>query len=861
MVAGSGVCRSATVVWTIYRGLDPRPRVCGVGLLLLCAALVTAGGCGGCSRKPNAQGQDAQKKKQKEDELAKRNKEEKQKPDFDIQRVLPQPGDRDNLLLAVKPGHWVAATQEMKTNHFDFSGELEAAVVDKEGRPINLAGTPFRLTTTRPASLPKGQTKFMELVVFVPHASTTTRISSVLRGKGGGGEIPSAEFFSAMPPYQYFLVVLAREPDRYGYVKVLDVVQSPWDDATDFQPVLYYRVVMPKVDERVPLPSHPLAWTSIAYLLWDDMEPSVLTSEQQTALVDWLHWGGQLVVSGPSSIDSLLGSYLGAYLPVTAAKARQYSADDLQELSKQWSVPMQGRTGLPLVASAKWSGVEFTLHAEGAAVAGTGGLVVERDVGRGRIVVSAFSLAERELTSWRSFDSFFNGCLLRRPSRRYEILPGSAEVSLTWNDSARHRLDSAISTEVRYLTRDTGRALLEAPFEPDARRMSDERTIISKRKGDPIFGRVWTGPSAPRRDLNLSPQQPGGVASWNPQSETAEIAREMLTKAAGIAIPRAGFVVWVLALYLVVLVPLNWMLFQAIGRIEWAWIAAPAIAISCAAAVIKLAQLDIGFARSQTEIAVLEVQRGYGRGHLTRYLALYTSLSTSYDLSFADRSGVAQPFPNDDFQLLRGQTLSTVNYQRHQAARLTGLRVGSNSTSMVHSEQMIDVGGRVTLGKASTGTPQVHNGTHWNLADVIVARKRIPPGGKERMEYCKMGDIRSQNSASVAFSITDEKTLFSEEFPVTSSDPSRQLDLERLVRAMIASQNFQLGDVRLIGRIAEALPGLEVEPAAPQVRGATLIVAHLARHQRPAPQPDVNTRADFQGAASNRAEDEAAEQP
>ena len=34
-------------------------------------------------------------------------------------------------------------------------------------------------------------------------------------------------------------------------------------------------------------------------MLWDDLEPDRLSLDQRQALIDWLHWGGQLIVSGP----------------------------------------------------------------------------------------------------------------------------------------------------------------------------------------------------------------------------------------------------------------------------------------------------------------------------------------------------------------------------------------------------------------------------------------------------------------------------------------------------------------------------------------------------------------------------------
>ena len=70
---------------------------------------------------------------------------------------------------------------------------------------------------------------------------------------------------------------------------------------------------------------------------------------------------------------------------------------------------------------------------------------------------------------------------------------------------------------------------------------------------------------------------------------------------------------WFLAGYLVVLVPVNWFLFRLIGRVEWAWVAAPLIAVVSALMVIRLARLDIGFARARFEVNVVEMQGQYPR--------------------------------------------------------------------------------------------------------------------------------------------------------------------------------------------------------------------------------------------------------
>ncbi len=165
----------------------------------------------------------------------------------------------------------------------------------------------------------------------------------------------------------------------------------------------------------------------------------------------------------------------------------------------------------------------------------------------------------------------------------------------------------------------------------------------------PRFGSVDEHPP-PEEDATFAPPAHSGpgIAAWNDASAVSMAARDALGSAAGIDIPPAAFVGWMLAGYLAILVPANWALFRMLGRVEWAWIAVPVIALAGAAIVTKAANLNIGFARSQNEIDMLELQANYPRGHLTRYAALYTSLSTTYDVHFPDPYAAVQPFVADE---------------------------------------------------------------------------------------------------------------------------------------------------------------------------------------------------------------------
>ena len=158
-----------------------------------------------------------------------------------------------------------------------------------------------------------------------------------------------------MPGYQYHLVGRVREPDRYRFLKVLHSVRPLWDDIVSGNTDYYYRVQLPQIKQTVPLPGDSLCWTSIAYLLWDDIDPSLLNSDQRQALLDWLHWGGQIVISGPKTLDALKNSFLDPYLPATAGDPLKIDDQTLQELNAAWTVHVD--KSRPLTATVPWNGV------------------------------------------------------------------------------------------------------------------------------------------------------------------------------------------------------------------------------------------------------------------------------------------------------------------------------------------------------------------------------------------------------------------------------------------------------------------------------------------------------------------------
>lgn len=737
-------------------------------------------GCKGCRSNPIVQ---RKNKAPDIDELEKKKKEkEKPKEDFEFKppRVLPdEPGEMRSF---VKPGHWVTVRNFVKANNFDFQAELHTKSTDSMGRPIRVENTDFQMLSSRPAPLPKGQEKAFDTTYFIPFVNITDPmqpksvwLARELRSARGGRQIVKEDVRQGTVPmsaYQYHVVVLTDEPDRYAFLKPLYSFQAPTAGQAETK-LVYYRVIAPSIERVAQLPNHALCWTSIAYLILDDVPPIIMTSTQQQALLDWLHWGGQLIINGPTTLEKLRGSYLDPYLPAKSGDSVAITQSAIDEINDYWSLKDQ-RTGvratLDIPPDKPLMGIELNKHERAAYVPHCGNLLVERRIGGGRILVTAFSLTDsRLLTKWLSLDNFMNGAVLRRPRREFRSMDSMPDT--VWADfEPSFALDPRFTTTLRYFTRDAGHfaasvshaASWEPGEEPRPEDFALPNTAMVTPPVQPVSTAVTTPPAirptSPPLDLlsdswhlrGFPFRRNTGMAAWNDHSGPSDAAREALKDAAGISVPKGDFVLKVLAVYLAVLAPLNWFVFRVMGRVEWAWIAAPAIAILGTFAVVRLAQLDIGFARSTTEIAIAEMHGGFPRAHVTRYTALYTSLSTSYDVEFTDDGSLAQPFPTSVggnlYQGLRS-TIHSVSLRRDKQLRLSGFLVPSNTTRYLHCEQMQDMTGAFSLVPQSNEGLQLHNATPMALHSAGVLR-RTAAG---QLETAWIGDLPAKTSVPLRF--------------------------------------------------------------------------------------------------------------
>ena len=225
----------------------------------------------------------------------------------------------------MKPGHWATASQEMRANYRDFVGDSRVSVVNSQNRPYPVANTPFDVRASRPVLLTKGRPKTTESTFFVPQTGQPITARDRTR-RTRPGPRAAATVIRRSPRCRRISTTSwcwprSRRDTRSSKRSTRCTCRSTANRMpTTREDSLIYRVVQLGCrPSRSRSPTTRSRGLSIAYMLWDEVDPGdPITPEQERALVDWIHWGGQLIISGPDSLDLLKGSFLEAYLPATS---------------------------------------------------------------------------------------------------------------------------------------------------------------------------------------------------------------------------------------------------------------------------------------------------------------------------------------------------------------------------------------------------------------------------------------------------------------------------------------------------------------------------------------------------------------
>ncbi len=668
-------------------------------------------------------------------------------------------------------------------------------------------------------------------------------------------QFSAAELFEG----EFLLTVVSPKPQEYAFLSATDLVMWRGSDLMVEERLRCYRVVLcASKDGKTELPSSLITMTMMSVLLWDDLSPDDLSEDQKTAIIDWLHWGGQIVISGPGSWSRLQNSFLTPYLPVRGGDAIELGTEDLAPLN-HWVVPdKSGQAAEPLnIIGNKMPGLKLTLSEQGSWLPNAEELVAERAVGRGRVVVTGFPLREQRLYRWKYFPSFFSTGILRRPARAIEFSREDNSVVQQWASPYKgEERNPLFNSNLRIASRDIPLQSNSDEAEQFAKLTQVDRINRRNTLNPPASVSPFEPPASipqtiePRKKHALeSLQWDENGAAWSDTSGFAFRAISTLRQAAGIVLPSRMTIMTLIGSYLLVLVPLNYIFFRLIGRLELAWVVAPILALAGVLIVTRVARLDIGFARRTTEIGLLELQGEYSRAHLTNYAAMYTSLSTNYALECPERGSVILPLGNVTQGSRRsgaGNRMVQAKYGNSAGMRLEPVTVRSNSTEMLHAEQMVSLPGGLLYGIPDGAAPEtaaIKNTTGLVLKGCCLVRR----DASGQIQIAWIGDMVDANSRTATFVNADVDgvwqhwnrdiiTQHPDNRPEDSDKPAgdskaNELLMGDLLRELINSVPLVAGQVRLLGYTDDRPGKMELEPGDGRLDTRTVVMAHL----RPAP--------------------------
>ncbi|WDQ16142.1 hypothetical protein [Rhodopirellula sp. P2] len=805
----------------------------------------------------------------------------------------PDAGTKGATDGAIKPGHWFAAGVALKSNREDERGviqtetkltrpvdafadtveqeEIEQSLEDAAARTV---GKPFRVR--RPAVLPRGQRRELETRALAPEAGGKMLAGLQLDGdfvsSRSGSSVPlRPSIFAALPTQSFFFVVLTERSERFTRLQTSDWVEPLRAIDEYYRPRENYRIVIPATQGVLPLSETMLDWSSTAVLFWDDLTSSALTPGQRNAIVDWVHFGGTLIVNGPSGTDAIEDPNLKSLLPIQPDGNEEINSDNAIAFLKSHQVSTD--ESLPAIQARLTSDSSTVVvagqPASDATSLGDGDLVYQRRVGRGRIVHSRVDLLSEWMTAWKSYDSFFNSAVLARPPRRcrtvnsYQSMVPRPFLSEDEIDTVSEEEMAAVLNQPSFEQKLVGMTLEDVPPSINSSFRLFTRDMRLGTSGNTATGSPTPGTSAdePPRAPVRSPKDyrnrldsetllhpVSGVGGWKDDSPVLTSFRNSLQERIGVTIPDSSLVVKSLLIYLVVLIPLNYAVFRWMGRLEWAWLAMIPIALVGAFMVARAAQLDMGFARSRNELALLEIPREHDRGHLTRTIALYNSLASNYSVQFETPDAAITMLTSRRTDSrnanMFGSDGLTLQLGFEAGPRLDGIAVGSNSFAAVHTEQMVSVGGPLSL---SQDGRTLRNDSNLDLTDVYVIHRPLGDDATSKVEIAVLGGVAPGESPSLSYQPAEQIRVASEV----------DFGIRQCMQRILTSSFVPPGTTRLLGRLASIPPdqadadessawgGLEISPQCSQVNADTIVLAHLEYSPLHTPQPDENLADDF----------------
>lgn len=736
-------------------------------------------------------------------------------------KVLPIASN--GVLSNSRPGSFIQTRQRVSANNSD-----EELVLDYSQKRSSEHGFVFNdIVFSRSTSIAKKESKNIEGSLFLfgyvgdnsksEFSFESTQLTTEIVDKNLGTTIGVlSERVRLMQDYQSSLIILADNIDTQSFWSRTSVVAWPFEAGASIgaRPFLCVPINSRDLPNNFPTSFYGLSTSSTIY--WDDIAASDLNDQQKEAILDWLNFGGRLIINGPQTIASLSNSFLSPYLPLNNLVPRTDDVDSVAKTLDRFTLEPAASTiqedilrenvdeaqkksdEVQAKLTVKISNVDASVISAGlcrANLSSSGkwvpeceGLLAESQVGNGRICMSTFDLTGDKIINWTSYGNFLHSAAFRLPGRSWTPIGGSYAYVFEGNMNGKEK---SLAT------------------------YSSVRTPV-----------LSTHANTERTARNSVAQD---NENWS-EDRFNRLALNNIQTTSGIKVPPINALTQMIGVYLLVLVPANWCVFRILNRLEWAWFSIPLIAVSSAAIFAYSLQIQIGFARSQNSIGWLQLEEGYDRASLSRQISIYTSLSSRFRLSLPSDQGFVLPIQR---QMIGNQSSSNVEYSLNDEYG-SGIRnhpIRSHTSVLFQSDELVNVGGPIQI-SGKDNNLSIQNNSNLQLQDVIWIRKR---DNQKTLHW--VGPFSPETTLKLdeakAYSKDEIFEKLRQSIPVadTSSSPQQEnVDdgLRNMIYGYLESNDGNVDSDNLVGWTKNMVSRLTVFPEPAQKNEVTLVSLNCA---------------------------------
>jgi len=305
----------------------------------------------------------------------------------------------------------------------------------------------------------------------------------------------------------------------------------------------------------------------------------------------------------------------------------------------------------------------------------------------------------------------------------------------------------------------------------------------------------------------------------NPRQRFETAIREHSMK----KIPSVWAIVTLLSVYILAAVPLNYLVFRSIGKLEYAWVALPAISV--AFALFGLTAGMQGGARDLvvTGVGVIECAADSPVGVASQVMGVYSPRHGNYELRVPGAS--ALPIHPRSSTGHRGLARKVLELDWTKGTPAARLNVHAHSQRFLETDGVVELGGGIAAeltrnGSAVTGW--IRNGTDHDIRDcVIVCMGRavnlgdLPAGKSAKLDSWE--DANANWRAIVKHAWTGPST----------PEPEFEAKIADAVTEYLVWQRCRLGPAFLLGHIDGLVQPVAAREVPVATSGLTAVLVRL----------------------------------